>query len=260
MNDRIAGSFLILAFAMLWIPLGQHEFLTKHWMKMGTFMAPFLLFVCMVFVRQEKPYTDPRFLSLILLIAYVIHQFEEHWIDLFGRRYAFHPYLNEFLSGLTGSESGTEFMTPAAIFVINTSLVWLVAALGIWRGCDNIFATLCMAAIVVVNAFSHIGAGLSGSTYNPGLLTGTVLFVPLGIGVYLWLLRTNLTSIRQVLASLLWALAAHVIMIGGILAIRYFAWLPEITYFVALVFWSTVPSLAISNYNQRSLPRSNPGH
>ena len=119
MNERAAISLLVLAFAMLWVPLGQHVFLIEHWMKLGTFMAPFMLFVAFAFAKNDDPRTDPRFLSLILLVAYIIHQFEEHWVDFFGQTYAFYAYLNAFLSGLTGSDSTTEFMSPTSIFVIN---------------------------------------------------------------------------------------------------------------------------------------------
>ncbi|MEL6896643.1 MAG: hypothetical protein AAFP90_11115 [Planctomycetota bacterium] len=36
-------------FGMLWDPLGQHKFLIQHWMKVGKFMAPFLLTVAFAF-------------------------------------------------------------------------------------------------------------------------------------------------------------------------------------------------------------------
>lgn len=246
MSDRASTSLLILAFAMLWVPLGQHAFLTEHWMKVGAFMAPFLLFVAFAFAKGGEPRTDPRFLSLVLLTAYIVHQFEEHWVDLFGQTYAFYGYLNAFLSGLTGSESGTEFMSPTSIFVINTSLVWLVGSLGIWLGRDHIFATLCMAAIVVVNAVSHIAASFIGGGYNPGLLTGIVIFVPLGVAVYVWLARAHLASIRQILLSILWGLIAHVIMIAGILAMHRVMWLSEFAYYAALIAWSLVPAYRFS--------------
>lgn len=246
-RKKTSISFLILAFAMLWFPLGQHAFLTEHWMKLGTFMAPFLLLVAFAFTENDDPRTDPRFISLILLIAYIVHQFEEHWIDIFGQTYAFSPYLNDFLSGLTGSQPATEFMSPTSIFVINTSLVWLVGALGVWRGSDHIFATLCMAAIVFVNAFSHLGAGFIAGTYNPGLATGIVIFIPLSIWIYVWLMRANLATRGQILVSILWGLLAHVIMIAGILAMYQSAWIPEVAYFFALIVWSVIPSIRFRN-------------
>ncbi|MEM6498336.1 MAG: hypothetical protein AAF709_16635, partial [Pseudomonadota bacterium] len=124
MSDRRSLAALSVAFALLWLPLGQHDFLTEHWMKVGSFMAPFLVLVGLSF--SEKPTrVDARTVSLLLLVAYIIHQIEEHWIDLYGRIYAFKPNLNEFLSGLLGRATVHEFMSDTSVFVINTSLVWL---------------------------------------------------------------------------------------------------------------------------------------
>ncbi|MEM8881583.1 MAG: HXXEE domain-containing protein [Pseudomonadota bacterium] len=230
---------------MLWLPFGQHAFLLVHWMKVGTFMAPFLLLVAFSLRAETAPSSDPRTLALVLLVAYIVHQFEEHWIDLFGRVFAFKPYLNNFLSGVTGQSSGTEIVSDAAVFVINTSLVWLVAALAIWRGAARIFATLCMAAIVVVNAISHIAAGVVSSGYNPGLLTAVLVFLPVGGFVYATLLRTGRASVRLVLLSLLWGVLAHVIMIGGFLLLNRFDQLPELAYFAILVLWSIIPAVTL---------------
>ena len=250
------GSFvaLVIAFLMLWLPVGQHDFLLEHWMKVGTFMAPFLLLAAFVFAKDRDLRTDPSALSLFLLVAYIAHQFEEHWIDVFGQTYAFYAYLNAFLSDLTGSATGTEFMSQASIFVINTSLVWLVGAAGIWRGSDYVFAALCMAAMVVVNGASHIAASFIGGGYNPGLLSGVVLFFPLGSAVYVWLIRARIASVYLVIASIIWAVLAHIIMIAGILAMSRLGWLPELAYFMALVVWSLLPAFLFSQSSRLQTP------
>ncbi|MEM1155483.1 MAG: HXXEE domain-containing protein [Pseudomonadota bacterium] len=246
MSDTLATCVLLLAFVMLWLPLGQHTFLTLHWMKVGTFMAPFLLLIAFTFRADEDPLSNPRVLSLILLVAYIVHQFEEHWIDLYGRNYAFKPYLNEFLSTLTAQESGTELMSDASVFVINTSLVWLVGALAIWRGSGHIFATLCMAAIVVVNAISHIVAGIVAGRYNPGLASAILVFLPLGFAVFIKLLHAGVANIHLVIASLIWGILAHVILIAGILAVNHYDRLTETVYFAVLVAWSILPAFLFS--------------
>ncbi|MEJ8563259.1 HXXEE domain-containing protein [Yoonia sp. GPGPB17] len=243
MNDSRSLVALVLAFAFLWIPLGQHDFLTQNWMKVGTFMAPFLVLIALCF-SDKSTRLDARAVSLVLLVTYIIHQFEEHWIDIYGRTYAFKPNLNEFLSGLLGLSDVQEFMSDTSVFVINTSLVWLVAALAIWRGSQNVFAALCMASIVVVNAVSHIGAALIARSYNPGLLTGVVLFLPVGIGAYVWLGRISKPPLRIIAASLAWGLMAHVLMISGVLAMSHFDQIPEVAYFVVLIAWSLLPAFA----------------
>ncbi|MEL6523057.1 MAG: HXXEE domain-containing protein [Pseudomonadota bacterium] len=206
------------------------------------------------FRSADEDTIEPRSWALLLWVAYIVHQFEEHWIDLFGRIYAFHGSLNELLSGLTGSESGVEFISPASIFVINTSLVWLVGALAVLLGARHIFAVLCMTAIAVVNAVSHIGAGLVTGTYNPGLLTALILFLPFGVAAYVWLVHTEMATVRLVLASLLWAFLAHVIMVAGILAMHWFGWIPELAYFTTLVVWSLLPAFLFSHASQPPSP------
>ncbi|MEM1155014.1 MAG: HXXEE domain-containing protein [Pseudomonadota bacterium] len=246
--ENAALGMLLLAFVMLWLPLGQHGFLIEHWMKVGTFMAPFLLLIAFSFRSHGELQSNPRVLSLFMLVAYIVHQFEEHWVDLYGSTYAFKPYLNRFLSSVTAQQGDSEFMSDTSVFVINTSLVWLVGALAIWRGSKHIFASLCMAAIVVVNAISHIVASFIAGRYNPGLLSAVLLFVPLGVAVYLQLWRTRGASVRLVIASLVWGLLAHVILIGGILAMRQFEWLSEPVYYIALIAWSLVPAFAFPSH------------
>ncbi len=237
---------LIAAFAFLWVPLGQHEFLLQHWMKVGTFMAPFLVLVAFSVSASEKP-INARSISLALLVAYILHQFEEHWVDIYGHGYAFKPYLNEFLSGLLGYAQVQELMSDMSVFVINTSLVWLVGALAVWRGDGHTFAALCMAAIVIVNAVSHIGAGLMSGSYNPGLLTAVLVFLPVGIGSYVLLARNEAATVGLVSASLIWGLAAHLIMVGGILAMSQMSDPPETVFFAGLIAWSILPAFIFPN-------------
>ncbi|MEM9434661.1 MAG: HXXEE domain-containing protein [Pseudomonadota bacterium] len=241
MGNKAALSALFLGFLMLWVPLGQHGFLYQHWMKVGTFMAPFLLLTALAFHTPRTGMRNARVWALVLWLAYIAHQFEEHWIDLLGRHYAFKPALNEILTGLAGTPSETEILSDASVFVINTSLVWLVAALAIWRGSTHIFPTLCMASIVFVNAISHCVVALISMSYNPGLLTGLVLFLPLGSFVYFWLFNAGQASVKQCGFSLLWGIAGHLLMMVGLLILSRFDQPSELPYFAVLIVWSVLP-------------------
>lgn len=251
MQDRLVLSAIVFAFFTLWAPLGQHDFLYQHWMKVGAFMAPFLVMTAAAFYSASDDKLDPRTIALSLWVAYIIHQFEEHWIDLLGRHYAFKSSLNEILAGLIGDPSKTEILSDASVFVINTSLVWLVAALAIWRGSTYIFPTLCMTAIVVVNAISHLGAGLASLSYNPGLATAIVIFLPLGSFVYVWLVRSGLASLKLCGFSLLWGLVAHAIMVLGLLFMAQFDRPNEPVFFAALITWSILPCFLFKNASVR---------
>lgn len=236
-----------LAFAMLWLPLGQHDFLLLHWMKIGTFMAPFLVLIALSF-NQNRTDGSPQFFALVMFAAYIGHQFEEHWIDLYGRDYAFQGAVNALIAGALGIEAEPgkipDILTRASVFVINTSLVWLVAALAIWRGAAFVFPVLAMVAIAFVNGISHVVSSIITGAYNPGLVTSVVLFLPLSVWAYRALLQDGLASKAQVSWSIAWAVAGHIIMIVGLIAANWWMLFPEYIYFVLLVAWSVVPTAA----------------
>lgn len=132
-------------------------------------------------------------------------------------------------------------LSDADVFVINTSLVWLVAALALWRGSAHIFPTLCMASIVVVNGTSHLSTAVISGTYNPGLFTSVIIFLPLGLIAYASLYRTRLATWHSIVGSLIWGVLAHIIMVAGIVLTTRFPMIPEHVYFASLIVWSALP-------------------
>ncbi|MEM8897130.1 MAG: HXXEE domain-containing protein [Bacteroidota bacterium] len=240
---------IILLFAMLWLPFGQYEFLLDNWVKIGTYAIPFLLIGAFSLNSNEQNiFKGFRFVSLLMLIAYIIHQYEEHWIDFFGNYYAFYTFNNQFILGALGESDSTNWpLTKESIFVINTTLVWLVASISILRSPEHVFPYFCMAAIIVVNGVVHILAGVANFQYNPGLLTSILVFLPL----YVWIVRKNDPAVSNkrlfIIAGLIWAFLAHVIMVGGLLAANWFHLIPEHMYFIMLVAWSVLPAFLFRN-------------
>ncbi|MEM9742488.1 MAG: HXXEE domain-containing protein [Pseudomonadota bacterium] len=231
---------LTVAFALLWVPFGQHEFLVAHWMKLGVFMAPFLLFAMFVFDtrRPLALFRDASFLAILMLVAYIVHQAEEHWVDLTGQSYAFHAYVNHMLADVLGATQETEYLTETGVFVVNTSLVWLVGSLAILLGRGQLFPVLCMAALILVNGVSHTAAAFLSGEYNPGLVTAVFPFLPLSVWVF-WLFWKMNYDI--VLASVGWAMAAHGLLIGGAILSSSGSWFSESLYFLSLVGMSIIP-------------------
>lgn len=236
---------IILLFVMLWLPLGQHAFLIPHWMKVGTFAVPFLLMGIFAFYDEKQAdsiWFDFRFIGVMMLIAYIAHQFEEHWIDLFGNEYAFYVFNNNFiLSALGAEDQSIKPLTPESIFIINTSLVWLVAAVSILRSPQHNFPLIAFAGIILINGLVHILAAIVKWTYNPGLVTSIVIFTPLYFWFVRYLLKLSPTFKNQIIFGLIWALLAHIIMVGGLLAANWFQVFPEYVYFIILIIWSLVP-------------------
>jgi len=245
-QSPVAGAMLVIVFAMLWVPVGQHDFLLLHWMKVGTFMAPFLLLVAFAFRDAHDRTSIPQLFAALMLIAYIAHQFEEHWIDLYGNVFAFQGSVNTLILGVLGVEPISaiepEILTRASIFAINTSLVWLVGALAIWSGAKLVAPVLAMIGIAFVNGISHIMSGLAMGAYNPGLVTSIFIFIPLCIFFYRALWRGNFATGSQIAWSLAWSVAAHVIMVAGVIAANWWRLFPELVYFVLLVVWSSLPA------------------
>ncbi|NOU61774.1 HXXEE domain-containing protein [Marinifilum caeruleilacunae] len=243
-SKLILGS-IILLFAMLWLPMGQYDFLIDHWMKIGTYALPFLLIGAFSLNRNgefKNLNKDYRFISIIMLIAYIVHQYEEHWIDLFGNYYSFYVFNNKFILGNLGATgSAIKPLTKEAIFVINTSLVWLVGVLAILRAPKHIFPLIAMASIIIVNGFVHILAGVIKFEYNPGMFTSVVIFVPIYITFVRYLIKQSKHYIKQIFGGIVWSLLAHVIMVSGLLMANWFNIFPEFVYFIGLVIWSVIP-------------------
>jgi hypothetical protein len=169
------------------MPLGQYDFLIHNWMKIGIYIVPFLLL--QFFTSRPENATlafgDTKLISLLLLVAYILHQYEEHWVDLYGNYYAFFTATNKLFKGALGIENDEVFvLTREAIFVINTSLVWLVGTIAIWRSPNHLFPTLAMAGLTFVNAVTHMIGGLVTQSYNPGLLTAVIVIYSLDIKLF----------------------------------------------------------------------------
>lgn len=147
--------------------------LASHWVTGAGFMAAGLLAVGPLLGRLM-----PLGLFLIFLHtpAYMIHQVEEHTDDRFRR------FTNDRVF------AGRDVLRPVDILVINLPLVWgvnlaaLYAAFA-WGAGYGLVAPYTM----LVNALAHLGATAQFKTYNPGLVTAVILFLPLGIAA-IWVI------------------------------------------------------------------------
>src|SRR6185437_1901969 len=137
-----------------------------------------LLFGTSVF-RASKTVSrwhDTAWLAVLSIPLYMVHQIEEHGVDLYGATYAFRGSLCAQLGYPDVSVCG---IPVSFITAVNVGSVWGVTLLAAIFGCRNPLVALTGYSIPLVNAVLHIGPAIRGLDYNPGLLTGAVLFVPL---------------------------------------------------------------------------------
>ena len=174
--------------------------LTGHWVSAAGFMAAALLAVL--------PLLDAAYaLPLVLIFAhspgYMLHQVEEHAGD------RFRSFVNQRMFG------GRDALTVMAVLVINIPVVWglnlaALYAAYLWGAGFGLVAPYAM----LVNGVTHIGAAARFRSYNPGLVTSLVVFLPLS----LW----TIAAIGPVgagfhLAALGLAVLLHLLIIANVL-------------------------------------------
>ena len=132
----------------------------------------------------------------------MLHQYEEHDAD------RFRLYVNRTVG------DGAEVLTPAAVFVINIGAVWLLDVAVIylaWR--VDIGLGLIVVYLVLVNAVVHIVGALRSRSYNPGLITAVVLFLPAGFYALWHIQASGAGTAADHLIGLVAAIATHALII-----------------------------------------------
>ncbi|MCY1056164.1 HXXEE domain-containing protein [Nannocystis sp. SCPEA4] len=121
---------------------------------------------------------DPKWLLQIGLPIYMLHQFEEHGRDVFGRPYPFHA---SFCGVLGHPDLATCPADPAFLFAVNVGAVWIAFITGALAGPRHAMVGATALGIPLVNAFMHIGPAVAKQAYNPGVLTSVLLLLPLAL-------------------------------------------------------------------------------
>lgn len=139
--------------------------LARHWVAAAGFMGGALLLVVPLLIGM---WPWPLLLIFLHSPVYMIHQVEEHADD------RFRTFVNRTRFG------GREALTTSDVIRINVGFVWGIdlAALYVAWLCGAGWA-LAAPYLMLVNALAHIGPAIRFRGYNPGLVTGIVLFIPL---------------------------------------------------------------------------------
>lgn len=177
--------------------------LVSYWVY-GGFLAAFLLLGLMpTFTHSWEP---ALILVFLQLPVYMLHQLEEHDDDRFRR------FINDLIGG------GREVLSKGAVFVINVPGVWgvnllsilLAYSLDLGFGLIGIYLTL-------INGLVHLAQALRLKRYNPGLITATFLFLPLGGWALAAVMRTGSATVWYHLIGLGSALAIHLAIVAWVL-------------------------------------------
>ncbi|ACF02125.1 conserved hypothetical protein [Rhodopseudomonas palustris TIE-1] len=167
------------------------SYLEAHWVAAALFMGVALLLLLPLGV----PGGD-RALLLIYLASpiYMLHQVEEHLGDRFRR------FVNSRVFG------GVEALTTGDVLLINLPGVWginlaaLYAAYFVGPGWG-----LAAAWLILVNGLTHLGMAAHLRSYNPGLASAVLVFIPFG----LYAVVTIPATMLQLVVALVIALGIH---------------------------------------------------
>lgn len=146
--------------------MGSFARIRAEWVY-GGFLAGLMLLALSPLLTEG--WDRASMLAYLSLVAYMLHQFEEHDGDRF----------RQFVNTRIGR--GREVLSVAAVFWINILGVWAAMTACLWLARTDAAGWAAFAGwMLVVNGLLHVGQGVALRCYNPGLGTAAAVFLPLG--------------------------------------------------------------------------------
>lgn len=168
------------------------SWLQAHWVAGAIFMSLALLLLLPVGIGDGS-----LALTLIFLASpvYMLHQVEEHTGD------RFRAYINGTVFG------GVQALSVADVLWINLPGVWGLNFAALYAAhFIDVGWGVAAGYLMLVNGVAHVVMAARFRGYNPGLVTGVLLFAPFGLAL-VWLVpATHL----QTVVGLTIAIAIHV--------------------------------------------------
>lgn len=176
------------------------------WPRTTLPIAAFLLLLCPVALAATGTLT---FLIYLQSIVYIVHQYEEHAEGQFKK------YANLMFG------NGREVLGDVAIFWTNIGGVWCVDLAAFYAAYYfKPAAGLAAVYLSLVNGVIHIAGALRSRSYNPGLWTAIILFLPLG-GVTLYeFARSGQATVADHIAGFGVAVLVHAAIMVHVLTNR----------------------------------------
>lgn len=170
-----------------------------NWMYAGLIAGLFLLAIAPLFAET---FSLPLLLIYLQLPVYMLHQVEEHYHD------RFRLFVNEAIAG------GREALSTQAVIVINVGGVWAVNLIVLYLArFVDLGLGLIAVYLTLINAVVHILAAVAKRSYNPGLITAVLLFLPVGLYSLKVVSRApDVTTVDQ-LIGLAFAILVHAAII-----------------------------------------------
>lgn len=126
---------------------------------------------------------DRIWLSWLAVPVYMLHNIEEYGIDLLGR---IHEFPDALCTNLGLGAYPACPVPPSFYLAVNISLFWVAAPAAALLSRRYPLVGLTLYGVIFINGLIHLVPILLGRGYDPGVLTGVILFLPVSI----WVART----------------------------------------------------------------------
>jgi hypothetical protein len=171
----------------------------------------------LVVLLRAPRWHDPAWLGWLAVPVYLLHQVEEYGVDATGHTHAF----PDALCTQVGLAPYPSCGIPEPFFVaVNCSAFWVAAPLAALLARRLPLVGLSVWGVILVNGLVHLLPLIRGDGYAPGMLTGSLLFLPLAA----WTLRSAFLrgplprlGLVSVLAG---GVLVHVVLMGSLLLWR----------------------------------------
>lgn len=178
---------------------------------LGGAIVLLLVMFCTRAMRSDMAvsrWRDPVWLAWLVVPMYLLHVFEEYAYDVLGRS-------NVIIAGVCQAQGYPPYPDcpiPLAHFAtVNISLVWVGAPLAALLCRRNPVVGLSFYGFVIFNGLLHVVTGIVGGKDSlPGVVTGTLLFLPSFFWMVYVVLSSGLLSKKALAISLSGGVLAHI--------------------------------------------------
>ncbi len=147
------------------------NWINKNWANIGGIIAIGIILKILI---TQNFFLDFQSLLWLHFTALLLHQFEE---------YSFPGKFKEFYNtNLLNKNPITKFrLNNKGILLVNVILAWTFYLIAAIMGEKMIFLTIGLAGVTILNGLMHTIMFIKLKKYNPGLITGLLLFIPFGV-------------------------------------------------------------------------------
>jgi hypothetical protein len=143
------------------------------------------------------------------VVVYLLHNVEEYGVDLLGQRHAFPGALCAAL-GLPPYPDCP--IHPSFFLAVNIPLFWVVGPIAALFSRRHPLIGLSLYSVISINALIHVLTAVRTASYNPGLLTAVLLFLPVAVWVGHACFGRNGMSYKAMALLIVWGIGLHAIL------------------------------------------------